>query len=518
MLRPRRRSGELLAYPGLLLLLLSTVAVTFAAVSPTRTGLLAGRSGGRAAFAAVAAAVALGGGGGGGLFEALALSSPTTTARSVAQPAPPAAVNDIMRERFAALRSAVTGEKVSELRVGDTLVERLRAVDGLLDGLESDIYRDTIDWDVVSVYPKIFRAYSPLFTAYTDRAFPDNSEIESALRYALRYEVGGFYSGVQDFERAVERRAPRQAQRAFARMSISYDHYLKAGDLYTVYEDNFDVSPSYSNPKQLNYIAPSIEAPGLEDEVVLLKGPDKGRKGVVLWIFKDETLSNNIIVKLEKMGESGHSEVRQYPYSLVAKTTPPEVQFFDDLFAAYLASAISCGIMYPIDTYKTRVQIGKKGLPGKEEGGPLGLYRGVGCASSSIYLASPLPRCCFPPSSHFPPTHKQTLRVRRGSERRNLRFVLRNHQDGAAGPGGRDQPLGRVRRAHSGRRHRRCFGQLLPHAARANVEKAADGRERRRSQDSAWLLSTGADSDPPHRVGGGAVSRRALCRPSNRSF
>jgi hypothetical protein len=147
------------------------------------------------------------------------------------------------------------------------------------------------------------------------------------------------------------------------------------------------VSPAYSNPKQLNYIAPSIEAPGLEDEVVLLKGPDKGRKGVVLWIFKDETLSNNIIVKLEKMGESGHSEVRQYPYSLVAKTTPPEVQFFDDLFAAYLASAISCGIMYPIDTYKTRVQIGKKGLPGKDEGGPLGLYRGVGCASLPLSLS-----------------------------------------------------------------------------------------------------------------------------------
>lgn len=33
-------------------------------------------------------------------------------------------------------------------------------------------YADVVDWEVLSVYPKIYRAYSPLFTAYTDRAFP----------------------------------------------------------------------------------------------------------------------------------------------------------------------------------------------------------------------------------------------------------------------------------------------------------------------------------------------------------
>ena len=323
----------------------------------------------------------------------------------------PAAVGDIMRDRFAALRSAVTGEKVSELRVGDTLVDRLRAVDGLLDGLQKDIYRDDVDWEAIEVYPKIFRAYSPLFTAYTDRAFPDNTDIASALRYALRYEVGGFYSGVTDFEKAVTKQSQRQAQRAFARMSIAYDHYLKAGDLYSTYEgDNLQqadllagagsgpgsgsgsgagsgagsgsaAAGYYSNPQQLSYIAPSIEAPGLQDEVVLLKGPDKGRVGVVLWIFKDEATANNvpqIVVKLDK-GDSGHSEVRLYPYSLVAKTTPPEVQFVDDLLAAYVASAISSGIMYPIDSYKTRVQCGKRGVPGPDEGGVAGLWKGVEC-------------------------------------------------------------------------------------------------------------------------------------------
>lgn len=321
----------------------------------------------------------------------ISVSSSTLSSSTTARAASGAVVDVQSLDLATRMRSIITGKKVSELRVGDTLVDRLRSVDGLLDGLQKDIYRDTIDWQAIEVYPKIFRAYTPLFTAYTDRAFPANTEIDVALRYALRYEVGGFYSGVTDFEKAVGKQSQRQAQRAFARMSIAYDHYLKAGDLYSEYAgDNFPTFSSEGDPfatrpgsasQQLNYIAPSIEAPGLQDEVVLLRGPDKGRKGIVLWIFKDEKFSNNIVVKLlkDEMGGSDHSEVRLYPYSLVAKTTPPEVQFTEDLLAAYLASAVSSGIMYPIDSYKTRMQIGKRGVPGKDEGGVFGLWNGVGC-------------------------------------------------------------------------------------------------------------------------------------------
>ena len=44
--------------------------------------------------------------------------------------------------------------------------------------------------------------------------------------------------------------------------------------------------------------------------------------------------------------------MRTYPYAWLAKTRPPEAQFADNLLAAYVASALSSGIMYPIDTYK----------------------------------------------------------------------------------------------------------------------------------------------------------------------
>jgi hypothetical protein len=86
----------------------------------------------------------------------------------------------------------VTGEKLNELRVGTSLVERLRNIDNELESLEENIYKDDdIDWGVVRSFPAVFRAYGPLFTEYTDGAFPSNSQVDVALRYALKYEIGG---------------------------------------------------------------------------------------------------------------------------------------------------------------------------------------------------------------------------------------------------------------------------------------------------------------------------------------
>ena len=331
-----------------------------------------------------------------------AFSKPKRTIPEVQEAVIPLDVTRILKDRFTVLRADVTGEKIGQLRVGDSLVNRLRAVDAELDNIQEDIFKEPADWDVIAVYPKVLRAYSTLFTAYTDRAFPSDGAVDKALRYALRYEVGAFYSGVQDFEGAIGKKSARQTQRAFAKMSLAYDHYLKAGDLYLEYDevDIENTEAAYGNEvyaelakSKLNYVAPSLEAPGLQDEIVLLKGPDKGRKGTVLWISKGERLQGaSAVIKLEAKNVGKHREVNSYPYSLVAKTTPPEVQFIDALCAAYIASAVSSGIMFPVDTYKTRIQSGKRGIPLAMEGGIFRLWSGVQFfildANDAVYVAS----------------------------------------------------------------------------------------------------------------------------------
>ena len=143
------------------------------------------------------------------------------------------------------------------MRVGESLVARLRDIEKELDAAERDTYAETVDWEVLAVYPQILRSYAPLFTAYTDRAFPNDNEIDSALRYALRYEVGGFYAGVKEYEAAVQSFNQRKAERAFSKMSLSFDHYIKAGDLYERYDpDNQLENYEETYDQKLGYIAP----------------------------------------------------------------------------------------------------------------------------------------------------------------------------------------------------------------------------------------------------------------------
>lgn len=46
-------------------------------------------------------------------------------------------------------------------------------------------------------------------------------------RTRRRYEVGRFFGAVERLKRAAEEQNSREAQRAFAAMSVAYDRYLK---------------------------------------------------------------------------------------------------------------------------------------------------------------------------------------------------------------------------------------------------------------------------------------------------
>ncbi|CAN0196342.1 unnamed protein product, partial [Hapterophycus canaliculatus] len=42
------------------------------------------------------------------------------------------------------------------------------------------------DWDLVSTYPNAFRSLVPVFTKYTDAAFPTEDPVDTTSRVALR--------------------------------------------------------------------------------------------------------------------------------------------------------------------------------------------------------------------------------------------------------------------------------------------------------------------------------------------
>lgn len=219
-------------------------------------------------------------------------------------------------------------------------------------------------WDLLGPYPAQLRSYVQVFTTYTDAAFPSDLPSDYGLRVALRYEVGRFFASVERLKRAIAKQALDEAYTgrlqegmtcfalflswilyaksvygfvngtnssiinylhttihnlyfaAYADMSLHLDRYLRVGGLYTYYDsviDNEQFFQEYNDA--LVYSDPVKDPAEVRDLVVLCKGPDKGKTGIVIGLFPDTT--NNCVVKLDKY--RGMREIRCVPRSWAAK-------------------------------------------------------------------------------------------------------------------------------------------------------------------------------------------------------
>jgi len=182
------------------------------------------------------------------------------------------------------------------------------------DELQRDLMQER--WDLVQAYPPQLRSYVPLFTTYTDAAFPTDAPSDYGLRVALRYEVGRYFASLERFKRAVAKRALDEAYVAFADMSLHLDRYLRVGGLYTYYDSVIDNEPLFALYKDVLVYADPIKDPAqVRDLIVLCKGPEKGKTGILLGIYQDG--SNNCVVKLDRY--RGMREIRVVPQTWAAK-------------------------------------------------------------------------------------------------------------------------------------------------------------------------------------------------------
>jgi len=172
-------------------------------------------------------------------------------------------------------------------------------------------------WDLVANYPAQLRSYVPVFTTYTDSAFPTDAPTDKGLRVALRYEVGRFFASLERFKLAAGRKALDEAYVAFSDMSLHFDRYLRVGGLYTYYDDSISNEPYFKgiSDDALVYADPKKDPPLVRDLVILVKGPDKGKTGIVIGMYPDG--SDRSAVKLDRY--RGMREIRVVPNQWIAK-------------------------------------------------------------------------------------------------------------------------------------------------------------------------------------------------------
>jgi hypothetical protein len=172
-------------------------------------------------------------------------------------------------------------------------------------------------WDLVGAYPPQLRSFVPVFTTYTDSAFPTDAPTDKGLRVALRYEVGRFFAALERFKQAAQRQAIDEAYLAYSEMSLHLDRYMRVGGLYTYYDDLVSTEPFFKGlgDDALVYANPSVDPPLVRDLVIFIKGPDKGKTGIVIGMYQDG--SNRSVVKLDRY--KGMREIRVVANSWVAK-------------------------------------------------------------------------------------------------------------------------------------------------------------------------------------------------------
>jgi hypothetical protein len=183
-------------------------------------------------------------------------------------------------------------------------------------------------WDLVEAYPAQLRSFVPIFTTYTDSAFPTEAPTDKGLRVALRYEVGRLFASVERLKQANARKSLDEAYIAYSEMSLHFDRYLRVGGLYTYYDNTISNEPYFQgiSESSLVYANPQKDPPLVRDLIVLIQGPDKGKTGIVLGQYKDG--SDKSVVKLDRY--KGMREIRVVSNSWVAKRLGEQAP--DDVF------------------------------------------------------------------------------------------------------------------------------------------------------------------------------------------
>lgn len=199
----------------------------------------------------------------------------------------------------------------TNLEISREIVLTLKAY---LDEAERDLFSKR--WDNVIVYLNTFSEQEDAFANIADNLYPSTVDpVEIAANDALQYEAKVMFSALEKLREAVRDRVVIVAEKYYAKLLLSYDRFLKAGDLYPTYDVITSTEIFFKNTDLATLRFDEKTVVKDKDNVVLKKGPDMGKKGRIIYIDGD-----NAIIKLDKDGRD-YQEVKRVPMQILAKTT-----------------------------------------------------------------------------------------------------------------------------------------------------------------------------------------------------
>lgn len=189
--------------------------------------------------------------------------------------------------------------------------ERVLTLKAYLDEAERDLFER--NWENLEVYLYTFAEQNDAFATLIQGLFPSDNELDKSARDAMSFEAQTMFLALDDLREAAVNKNFKDAQNVYTKLLLSYDRFLKAGDLYPTYDAITSTEIFFEGIPKSSLKFDSNSKVQVLDEVVLVKGPDMGKTGTVINID-----GKNAVVKLDSDGKA-YQEVKYVRFNMLAK-------------------------------------------------------------------------------------------------------------------------------------------------------------------------------------------------------
>ena len=196
-------------------------------------------------------------------------------------------------------------------RILNNCRERVLTLKAYLDEAERDLF--SRNWQNLQIYLYTFADQEDAFVGLINGLFPNNDPLDGAARQALSFEAQSMFLNLDDLREAAKIGNVPKATKAYANLLLSYDRFLKAGDLYDTYDPITSTAIFFRDQPMSTLKFDKGARVQVYDNVLLLGGPDMGKTGTVINIEE-----GNAVVKLDKDGKA-YQEVKQVQLDTLAK-------------------------------------------------------------------------------------------------------------------------------------------------------------------------------------------------------
>jgi len=202
--------------------------------------------------------------------------------------------------------------------------ERIKVLYAYLEEMERDIFARK--WDTLSSYVGVFEKQELAFENIIDALRSSESAADRDAKRAMEYEARQLFLTLDDIAEAARFRNVVKAEKSYVQLAIAYDRFLKAADLYDVY-DNTDTSKLYEAIPEDLLVYDREDLPRVQDDVLIITGPDKGRTGKLIGI-SDASSKGVVRVEIGKRAATKDAsfEVKVIDLQNIAKTIPDKPQ------------------------------------------------------------------------------------------------------------------------------------------------------------------------------------------------